>query len=478
MGNGSKGLRSRRIRRKAISFTEFYCDAAAGSNVNAGDKTANGVVTSTNGAWSSATNIFVATGGTPFSGVTAGDFCSLMLDGGTVAVYTARVTNVGSGGLTLTLSSSAFSGSVPSNAANGVTATTGGAWKGPNGAVNFPFGYASRAMNDGTNLAVRINLKNNSTYSVTASIQQGKQGLNFEGYTSSPGDGGVAVLDGGTSGSSYNLLSNNEYFNRYKNLEFRHNGASGSDSLVTDGGYFADFIGCIFHDCRGIGLAGGRVVAYACEFYNCNQSATSGMGGAFATFSQFSYCTSHDNTGYGISINTSHANNCVLDSNSGVGILMDGNQCSVQVLACDFYNNGSHGIDQTFNNETGVIINCNFVKNGGYGVAVDPGPGIRATLFNCGFGSGSQANASGQISSGESEAIGTVTYASNVTPWVDPANGDFRINLTAAKGTGRGAFTQTASSYAGTIGYPDIGAAQHQDSGGGGAAGGSYTFCG
>jgi hypothetical protein len=63
---------------------------------------------------------------------------------------------------------------------------------------------------------------------------------------------------------------------------------------------------------------------------------------------------------------------------------------------------------------------------------------------------------------------GTVTYANDVTPWVDPANGDFRINLAAAKGAGRGTFTQTAASYTGTIGYPDIGAAQHLEASAGG----------
>lgn len=48
----------------------------------------------------------------------------------------------------------------------------------------------------------------------------------------------------------------------------------------------------------------------------------------------------------------------------------------------------------------------------------------------------------------------------NATPWIDPANGDFRINLAAAKGTGRGNFTETQASYTGTVAYPDIGAGQ------------------
>lgn len=44
--------------------------------------------------------------------------------------------------------------------------------------------------------------------------------------------------------------------------------------------------------------------------------------------------------------------------------------------------------------------------------------------------------------------------------YCDPANGNFTINLAAAKNAGRGAFGTGLTS---TIGYPDIGASQHQD---------------
>lgn len=82
-------------------------------------------------------------------------------------------------------------------------------------------------------------------------------------------------------------------------------------------------------------------------------------------------------------------------------------------------------------------------------------------------------DAAGITSAGDSGMIeyGAVNYASDVTPWTDPANGDFRISLSAAKNAGRGSFIETSSSYAGTIGYPDIGAVQHQDSGGSGGGG-------
>jgi hypothetical protein len=112
-----------------MAFTEFYCDASAGANVNAGDLTANGVVTSTNGDWGNATaNRFTAASGTPFSGVSVGDFASVYLDGATIAVYIARVTAVNGGGASLDLSTTAISGTAPATGATGRSCTTGGAW--------------------------------------------------------------------------------------------------------------------------------------------------------------------------------------------------------------------------------------------------------------------------------------------------------------------------------------------------------------
>ena len=60
------------------------------------------------------------------------------------------------------------------------------------------------------------------------------------------------------------------------------------------------------------------------------------------------------------------------------------------------------------------------------------------------------------------EEIGTIIYPVDVTPWVAPDTGDFRISLSQAKNAGRGFWLQTGA-YSGTVGYPDIGAAQHID---------------
>jgi hypothetical protein len=192
-----------------------------------------------------------------------------------------------------------------------------------------------------------------------------------------------------------------------------------------------------------------------------------------------SYCTLHDNTRHGLAFDAGfdselYIDNTIFDSN-GTSNLVSNNASNISIKQCEFYNGGSHGIDLTSGSPTprGVIENCNFVLNNGHGITATATYPLY--VINCGFGSGTKTNTSGQTNGASVEASGSVTYAADTTPWVDPANGDFRISLATAKGAGYGAFTQTASSYTGAVGYPDIGAAQHQDTGGG--AGGSYASC-
>jgi len=134
-------------------------------------------------------------------------------------------------------------------------------------------------------------------------------------------------------------------------------------------------------------------------------------------------------------------------------------------LGCEFYNNAAAGIDLTGSTaSTSLIVeNSNFLKNGTFGITSSGSALRNGQIVNCGFGSGTQTNASGGLAAnlGGINVSGTITYAANVTPWVDPANGDFTINLAVAQNGGRGKFTATAAGYGGTIGYPDIGAATH-----------------
>ena len=476
-----------------MAFTEFCC-RSGGSNMNAGsvdgsstEPATTALVTYTGGDWNATTDVYTAPVGADMTEAQVGRFASLYHDGDTSPTsnqfLVARITAVNAGTRQITLSTSARSllGTEVATGTANRTLKIGGSWAGPSGASGFPFTFIGSSLTDSNTNRPRVNFKNDQTYSITAAITAvGAGPIKYQGYGSTFGDGGRCIVDGGTSGASYTLLTvANAAGVVYQDFIFQNNGASGSSSgvICTNISSRTTFVRCVANNLRGRGFLANsnvRAVFIECEAYSCNQSGTAGVG-AFecvsGSWASFIRCISHDNTGHGFRVTMpSHLDHCIADSNSLIGFEVLSESV---MLHCDAYNNGSHGayIGDSGSSGSFAIQSCNFVKNGGYGLTLVSGMTVMALVSHCGFGAGTNANTSGQtnVTTGTDlvEIEGTVTYANDVTPWVDPANGDFRITLSAAKGAGRGTFTQTASSYSGTVGYPDIGAAQHQDSGGG-----------
>lgn len=469
-----------------MAFTEFYCNPSTGANINAGDLTANGVVTSTNGAWSTVTNIFTATSGTPFSGVTAGDFAALYADGATVATYLARVTTVGGGGLTLTLSTTAISGTAPTTAGTGITCTTGGAWKGPNAGVTFPFNILATTLTNSSGDPYRVNMKNNATYSITSGISMGNGPGVVQGYTTTIGDGGKFILDGGTSNIAILTLAT---ANAIYDFIVQNN----STSSNTAQGITCNASGSIL--ARGVisgtganGISGGCNISEV-EVFDCGKSNSTNRVGINLTNSGvvMDRVIVHDcvsgTTAHGIIIQ-GHCvlTNVISESNGGDGVnIQQAINSQIYIDGLDCYNNTGDGLDFSATAGTArtnlVIENSNFIKNGGWGIKGQTTTAANGLIRNCGYGQGTMANSSGTNTAlGGIVESGQVLYATDAIPWVDAPNGDFRITLSTAKGAGRGTYVETAASYAGTIGYPDIGAAQHLDSGGGGGTNTKITI--
>ena len=468
-----------------MAYTEFYMNASTGSNVNAGDNTANGIVTSTNGAWSTVTNIFTATSGTPFSGVTVGDFASLYSDGGTASVYIARVTEVGVGGLTLTLDTTAKAGTAPTTAAVGITCTTGGVWKGPNAASSFPFSLTTiGSLKNVAGNFPRFNMKNNATYNVTAAVTSASAGpYAIEGYTTTVGDGGRFTLDGGTSGASYALLTISGANVSLLSGIIQNNGATGSATglTVSTGGVEALLFNIVVNNMRGHGFDVDSTLSIvtSCEAYLCNTSNTSLKSGFLLSGdgSIASNCISHNNAGsnsHGFYITDSASvHNCISDTNGGTGLYC--NQDKLQSITnCVFYGNASDGVRfANASTQLCYVTNSVFVSNGGWGVN-GSGAGSRSGMLkNCAFLSNTSGAATGL--SGIVET-GSVTLTGD--PFTDAANGDFTMNNTAGAGddcrnAGTGVFTQTQESYTGTVSYPDIGATQQT-----GTSEKSFTYIG
>lgn len=410
-----------------------------------------------------------------------GDFASVYADGATVTGFIGRVT--ARDATTITISGSFKSGTAPTDGTNDRTLKIGGAWLGPNGAEVFPFSLVTDMLVNVAGNPIRFNMKNDAQYDITAAITMGAGGsgngsMTMQGYTTVYGDLGRATIDGGISGASYVLFSGHANAQIYvADMIFANNGETGTAAgiLAIRNSLFER---CVVHDVRGIGfdLDGSRAVE--CEAYNCNQSNTAAFGGfrsAFSTAGEANQsllrCIAHHNSGSNNNgfVVSGNITDCIADSNGLHGFRV-GNTINLLSLLKnnDAYNNGGSGMHLV--NITGFVYveNCNLVRNGAYGinaVALSNAGGFFSR--NNGFGAGTMANTSGAINApaapGVNVQAGTVMYGNDLTPWVDPDNGDFRINLAAAINAGRGSFTQTQVGYAGAIGFVDIGAVQHAD---------------
>jgi hypothetical protein len=437
-----------------VAFTEFCC-RSGGSNLNAGTRTGSSTEPGTSadftyasGTWVQATRVFTVASGNPSSdGVAVGDFASVYPDGSSVGVYLGRVSARDT--TTITIDSSANSGTAPTDGTNTRTIKIGGAWAGPTGAVGFPLSLITFSLTNSAGNKPRVNLKNDQIYSVTAKITFPSSVWATQGYTTAYGDFGKATFDGGTSGAAYTPLFPSQHY--LADIICKNNGATSNARMIEFNGNGVGVRLVAAHS-RGDGFAGGALLE--CEAYDCNQANSGGLGG-YTNAGIAINCISHDNTGSNAhGFNGFTCINCIADTNGGKGFLSTGT-----VINCDAYNNTSDGF--SIANQKIVVMNCNSIKNGGWGFIL--GATDNGIFVNNRYGAGTQANTSGTLSLPASscvEEIGNSSYAIDVTPWTDPANGDFRVSLAAAKQTGRGAFMQTAASYAGTIGYPDMGAAQ------------------
>jgi hypothetical protein len=473
-----------------MAFTEFYVQST-GSNLNAGSTNADAAAfTYAGGTFVRSSGVFTVASGDPASdGVAVGDFASVYTTAGaSVATFVGRVT--ARDATTITVSTAAIAGATSSVSESAAAATckVGGAWAGPSGSVAFPFNFAAATLTNSSGDTPRVNIKGDATetnteYSISTGMTHTLAGsVRFQGYTSSIGDGGKARIDASTNAIVYLACSGAR--TDLLDMIFSGSASSGSNAGVTVSGSNCYLQGLTIYGARSHGLSctGAGAVVVECEAYG-NDTANAANTAGFYTSVACTYvrCISHNNgsagsNAFGFRADAScHAtyHKCIADSNDSDGFRMtqSGNSFIVMV-GCDSYGNGGDGLELVNSASCSVLIDsCNFTKNGGYGVTYSGSGGIHGLLVNCGFGAGSEANTSGATNSSAIsplDVVGTVNYDSNDSPYVDAANGDFRITLADAKGAGRGAFTQKQSSYSGTVGYPDIGAAQHDDAGGAG----------
>jgi hypothetical protein len=460
-----------------MAYTEFFCHTT-GSNLNGGglasgaDPTDAAAYTSTNGNWNGTSIFTPGDGSTPASTVNVGDFASVYNDGASApAVYIARVTNVAAGvNGAITLSTTAASGTAPTSSATARTIKVGGAWQGPNGTVAFPFGFITNVLQDSGGDIARVNFKSGSNYAITAAMTHSLSGaVIWQGYTTTAGDGGKAVIDGGTVGASFLMLNVSGINHTLKDLIFQNNGASASATGLRLGGTGTGAVRVVVHAVRGHGfdLAGAPCYLEECEAYGCNQAGSVNVAGI--TVSNIGFldrCLAHDNSGSGNAHGFylgggSQAVDCIADTNGLHGFFGNTGGGCVLLIRCTAYNNTGDGARMT--STTGVVENC-ILQGNAWGINNTSSSTLILSVNNA-----FRSNSSGQTT-GKLDVSGSITLSAD--PMNDPANGDFSLNSTAGGGAacrnaGRGLWAQTDTNYTKTTtAYSDVGAVQHQDAGG------------
>ena len=465
-----------------MPFTEFFCHPTNGSNLNAGS-TEGSPLTYAAGSWVASTGVFTVASGNPVTdGVAVGHFASVFATGATVGVFVGRVTARTS--TTVTVSLSAKAGTAPIDGTGTRELRVGGPWKGPNALEDFPFGFMARALNDGTNLTPRVNFWGPSggattpVYSITGAISHvtsDTDPLVFQGYNTTPGDGGAAIIDGTIVGASYVMLTLGSSSNRRIWLEdfvFQNNGSTGSATALVLASTMGGIRRVHVKNSRGIGIdcsaIGGMVIE--CYASNCNTSLTADLPAyQVMSHSRWIRCAAASNGSHGFGTGTGGTANpvlygCIAVNNGGAGFSFRATSgtggVKVLLVNCDFSDNTSDGLRIQATTLGGAIFadNCNFIKNGGWGInQVDALYGI-LSVMHCGFGSGAYANVSGQINAANSLLLeeGTVTYTSS--PYKETGSALSNRLIVSAEAVNAG-YRQFSPSGHSTVAYPDIGAA-------------------
>jgi hypothetical protein len=454
-----------------VAFTEFYV-RTGGSNLNAGSTNADAAaLTLTGGDWVQATRVFTKTGAV--TGVSVGMWASVYADGAAAPTgFVGRITAFDAN--TITIDATAIAGTAPTNGTANRTIKVGGAWGGSgNNDVSHSFTFPTGSLVNSGGDATRVNLI--GTYNVTSGINVSATGPVYHmGCTATAGDGGMAVIAGGTSNINQLTITTSDHLLAY--IEWSSTATTGTGTLVTiNSGIRAVFYRCRCRGARNYGFSGNTAVAIECEAIDCNKANSVDVSGFFVILCI--RCIAHDFTtattqgnGFG-AVTDAYWVDCVADRCNGAGFLAS----RVSVLTgCSAYN----CIDavKTSNVTLPVLVvdNSNMVVSSGYGVNAYHSAGIYVGIAS-GFYSNTSGNHSTTAAAMVWEPTASTSLAGNpytsVSTGGRPTVGDFTIVSTTGYGraAGSGYYLQDSGYYSSTTtSYPDRGAVQHQDAGGGG----------
>ena len=429
----------------ANGITEFCC-RSGGSNLNAGtllgDSTEPGTSPSfiyESGNWNDSTGEFIVASGNPSSdGVAVTQYASVYVSGTGVTDFVGQVSAVSTSGITIDLADH-YAGTAPTTGSGNRSLRIGGAWQGPNGSEGFPLDFVGDLMASGSDISVRVNLKNDQTYAITAAISTVADNYRiFQGYTTSYTDGGEAEIQGPATGTSFILLNmqgGSSTGNYWIDLLFNQNGdAAGSDwgTQFSCGNQRNGIYRCRFTNMYRDGLLvnDSDTILIDVESSNNGRYGIHNSGGDNVKAYN---CYIHDNASVGWYTASSQNRFSIM-----VGCIFAGNTtgCTLSqdsgshLLNCIFYKNTGDGLTLRQLAAGSLVQDCAFFDNGGYGIDWDTsGDGVILIIRNNAYGSGTQANTLGKYRAGANSLINIndIDEATDFNPWTDPDNGDFTL---------------------------------------------------
>lgn len=336
------------------------------------------------------------------------------------------------------------------------------------GALNSP-GKASAVRVSGNKTYIKT-----GAYSVTSASSNvagglissvGKDGTNSamtytEGYAVTRGDLGAppVIQMQALLGSSLTLWDfANHTGERVVNIALDCNGNTTSTGFGRAGQ------GCSMELCKVSGATSGFTatntsassVINRCEASGC----TTGFGVTGNCDVAIYWSIAHGcTTGFSLTGNGNNTQGCIAYGNSGAGFVSSGSY-GRQFVNCSSYGNGTYGYD--FGSDAVGIAGINCISYGNTSAEFRTSGTVNGLeLINCAGVSGAyNASQVGRV-------IGFITLTAN--PFSNAASGNFALNNVAGGGVlCRAAGIPGAFPGGLTTGYLDIGAAQHQDAGGG-----------
>lgn len=448
----------------ALSANTIWEVRSAGSDTNGG-----GFVAGASGTDYSQQNS-ANSGGTDSSvtdGVTAG---TTTVTSATANFGTSIVGNIiyiagGTAGITggwYQVTARASTTSITVDRATGLTAGTG---------VTINIGGALATLGQlSTNLNVpgMIAYVKAATYSISTGLSfvssaSSTLATRLIGYTTTRGDIGRATVlaTAGITMVTCNASSNGL---RIENFVFDGASIASTAGLNLNSSQYLAVSNCIVKNTAGAAITcGTNTYLQDIEVTGCTGGTAAVVNGSVSLRLYI-----HDNTVTGITSSGTLIDSIIANNTGATSDGISGGSGTIGIINnCVVRGNGRHGISMigSVPVRNGAVCNCILEGNGGYGISVSGGS---ATMEMPLFRNNAYYNNTSGARTGFVAEVGAVTLSA--LPYA--GSGDYSLNATSGAGAAcRAAGIPGLIVGSSTTGYRDIGAAQHQDSGGGPSGG-------